>query len=477
MTSAVSRLSILSAMLTCMTAPAAGEERSHHIPPSGVIGVDDNMLSPSFWISSTAHAQERLMSPAEIEAHNAQSLARDHNLVDLAAIEPTIRRATVVKWLTGLINPFGTPPVDAFGRVLTASTLTPIAANRDIEGIPAAQQARFGMAVRRALLRVYPTAIKAFPSADETDFDSFAAGVLFPGDAVVILHRSRDNQWLLVQTWQGPGWVRGTDIAEGSRRDVLAYARRTPYRVITADEVRTVFTPEAPDVSELQLDMGIRIPLASLSPGEPVNGASPYEAWTIELPARAPDGSLRFRAALLQKVRGSTNGYLPLTRANIIRQAFKFLGERYGWGHTFNGRDCSGFTSDVYRSFGLLMPPNSGAQGRSPALPHELFSAASSHGDRVKAVMAADVGDLLVVPGHVMMILGKVDGQPYVIQDVPFAIFRDQAGHLHKTKINEVGVTPLLPLLYTATQTYVDAMTSLVHVTARRRVVSNGRQS
>jgi cell wall-associated NlpC family hydrolase len=61
-------------------------------------------------------------------------------------------------------------------------------------------------------------------------------------------------------------------------------------------------------------------------------------------------------------VRDTAPDYLPLTRANVIRQAFKFLGERYGWGHSFNARDCSGFTNDVYRSFGILMPPNSGAQ-------------------------------------------------------------------------------------------------------------------
>jgi hypothetical protein len=81
--------------------------------------------------------------------------------------------------------------------------------------------------------------------------------------------------------------------------------------------------------------------------------------------------------------------------------------------------------------------------------------------------MAADVGDLLVVPGHVMMFLGKIGGQPYVIQDVPYAIFRDGTGKLHKTKLNQVSVTPLLPLLYDDNHSYVDAMTSLVHVTAR----------
>ena len=79
--------------------------------------------------------------------------------------------------------------------------------------------------------------------------------------------------------------------------------------------------------------------------------------------------------------------------------------------------------------------------------------------------MSADVGDLVVVPGHVLMVVGKVNGNPYVIQDVPFAVFRDAAGSLKRTKLNQVAVTPLLPLLAEADRSYVDAMTSLVHLT------------
>jgi cell wall-associated NlpC family hydrolase len=424
------------------------------------------MFSPSFWVSRTADANQVLLTPAQIKTRNSQTLAEDQNLADLAKFGPTVRRSEVLALVNALASPFKTRPVDASGRPLPEATLASMKMNRNLGAIPAVEKTRFGMAVGRTLLRVYPTTVAAFPASDATDFDSFAAGALFPGDAVVILNRSQDNRWLLVQTWQGPGWAPSRNIAEGSREATLSYATRAPFRVITGAEVRTVHTPEAPEVSELQLDMGTRIPLKSLPPDKPVNGAGPYEAWTIDLPTRDPVGSLRFRPALLQRIHSSASDYLPLTRANIIDQAFKFLGERYGWGHTFNGRDCSGFTSDVYRSFGILMPSNSGAQGASPAFRHQLFTARSSHEDRLKAVMAADVGDLLVVPGHVMMILGKVDGQPYVIQDVPYVIYRDPKGVLHKTKVNEVSVTPLLPLLFSDTQTYVDAMTSLVEVNA-----------
>lgn len=450
-----------------VSTPIAAQDVSRVVPPSGVIGVEDAMLSPNYWIARTRESAAVLMTPGEVAARNRQSFATDPNLVDLSRIGPSLTRERVQAWLKSLASPFTTPPVDARGKPIDRETLAGIAADEDADAIPASQPARYGMAVRRSLLRLHPTDLHAFPSTDALDFDSFQGGILFPGDAVVVLHRSRDRQWLFVQTWQGPAWVHGEDIAVGPATAVLGYRKGGPYRVVTGDKVRTVFTPEAPAVSELQLDMGVTVPLAQVPPDQPVNGEGPSQSWPVELPTRADDGTLHFIAALLPKAEDTAPSYLPLTRANIIRQAFKFLGERYGWGHMYNARDCSGFTSDVYRSMGVILPPNSGAQGASPAFRHQRFTATDGPAARLKAVMAADVGDLLVVPGHVMMILGKVGGQPYVIQDVPYAIFRDRAGALHKTKLNQVSVTPLLPLLYDDNHTYVDAMTSLVHVTAR----------
>jgi SH3 domain containing protein/NlpC/P60 family protein len=449
-----------------LIAPAGNEDLSRVIPSSGVIGTQEAMLSPDYWIARTRSPDAQLMTREQVMSRNRQTFARDRNLVDLARVGPTLSRAQILSWLGTVSSPLTTPPVDAAGRPISQSTLAAVRANMGVEGIPAAQPTRYGMAVRRAQLRTYPTSLKAFPLRGLTDFESFQGGILFPGDAVVILQRSVDGKWLLVQTWQGPAWVATIDIAEGSRHDVLAYASRTPYRVVSGDEVRTVHTPEAPDVSELQLDMGARVPLADLPAGQPVNGEGSYASWPIVLPTRDAEGKLRFSPALLPKTRDSAPDYLSLTRANIIHQAFKFLGERYGWGHLYNARDCSGFTSDVYRSMGVVLPPNSGAQGQSPAFHHQLFTKADSHEARLRAIMAADVGDLIVVPGHVQMILGKVGGQPYIIQDVPYAIFRDASGKLHKTLLNQVAVTPLLPLLYDDTHGYVDAMTSLVHVTA-----------
>jgi cell wall-associated NlpC family hydrolase len=255
------------------------------------------------------------------------------------------------------------------------------------------------------------------------------------------------------------------DVAYGDAATVFAHADATPYRIITGAKPLTVYTPEAPAVSELQLDMGTRVPLdTSVPPDQPVNGQSPYTSWVLSLPVRGTDGTLSFHPALLQRNQDSAADYLPLTRANIIRQAFKFLGERYGWGHAYNGRDCSGFVSDVYRSMGVQMPRNTRDQSISPGLAHTVYTDKDSHEARVKAAKALEVGDLVYIPGHVMMVIGKIDGEPYVIHDVGGMSYKQADDSLRHITLNEVSVTPLLPMMASGDKTFVDRMTSIVRI-------------
>jgi cell wall-associated NlpC family hydrolase len=436
------------------------------VSPSGVPDFSEEMLSPEFWIRRAPSAHAVLLDAGQIAAQRRRVYGPQGGLFDLAAIPVTLTQAQIAAWVKEAEQTPIKPTVDETGQPVTDALLQTLRQNAAVERIPVSAATRHGLSVRRTFLRALPSERAIYAANDARDYESLQAGVLFPGEAVIVAHQSADQQWLLVFSTQGPGWVKSSDIGIGTADIVSGYTNARPGRVVTGDQVRTVFTPEAPQVSQLEIDMGVSLPDAGVRPGETVNGASSYAAWAVRLPVRQPDGTLAFTSALLRRTADTAPGHLPLTRANIIRQSFKFLGERYGWGHQFNARDCSGLTSDVYRSMGLILPPNSGQQGTSSALSHRLFSAADDHAERVRALAQADVGDLVVVPGHVLMIIGHLNGQPYVIQDVPYAVFKDPAsGQLRKTKLNQVSVTPLLPLFADDNTLYVDAMTSLVHVT------------
>jgi hypothetical protein len=460
-------LTLALAMLSAAgPAPAADQRIPAGVSASGIPAFSEEMLRPEFWIGRLLEPDVVLLDARQAAAKRALAYAPQGGFVDLQRIPATLGRDQVMDWIKQAEQtpvPIG---VDDSGKPVAAASLAAIRRNTAAERIAASSPARYGLSVRRAQLRSLPTERIFYAAADQRDNESLQAGILFPGEPVVIVHQSADRHWLLVMSTQGPAWVRANDIAEGSQDAVFGYAAKAPGRVVTGDQVRTVFMPEAPEVSELLLDMGTALPIADVPADQPVNGASPYASWPLALPVRGQDGKLEFRPALLRRSADSAPGYLPLTRANIIRQSFKLLGERYGWGHQFNARDCSGLTSEVYRSMGILLPPSSGLQGTSSAFQHRTFTDKDSHADRVRALAEAQVGDLIVVPGHVLMIIGHLNGEPYVIQDVPYAVFKDPAsGQMRKTRLNQVSVTPLLPLYADDKTLYVDAMTSLVRVT------------
>lgn len=435
------------------------------VPPSGVIGVADAQLTPDFWVARLADADKPVLDRAAIAALNERVARLDPSMHDIRHLPAALPRDQVKGWIEKLTSKPSKPLFDVQGKPVAATTIDNVLANAAIEAIPAQVEPRYGMAVRRSALRGYPTDLRVFRDADDTDIDRFQESTLFPGDPLVAVHTSKDGKWVFVVSPRYAAWVNAADVAYGDAATVFAHADATPYRVITGAKPLTVYTPEAPAVSELQLDMGTRVPLDTSLPGDqPVNGQSPYASWVLSLPVRDARGALSFHPALLQRNQDSSPDYLPLTRANIVRQAFKFLGERYGWGHAYNGRDCSGFVSDVYRSMGVQMPRNTRDQSISPGLAHTLYTDKDVHDARLKAAMALEVGDLVYIPGHVMMVIGKIDGQPYVIHDVGGMSYRQADGSLRHVKLNEVSVTPLLPMMSSHDRSFVDIMTSIVRI-------------
>jgi cell wall-associated NlpC family hydrolase len=288
---------------------------------------------------------------------------------------------------------------------------------------------------------------------------------LFAGTPLAIVHESRDGEWWFVVSPLYAAWIAKRDVAEGTADEVFAYTHKQPYVVVTGARSSTVFTPERPEVSELQLEMGQRLPLLADWPvDKPVNGQHPYTSYVIELPMRAEDGSLHFTPALLPRTADVAADYLPLTRANLVRQSFKFLGERYGWGHSYNSRDCSGFVSEVYRSFGVQLPRNTRDQGVSPALNRIAFTADDDHEQRLAVLRELQVGDLVYIPGHVMMVIGQYGGGPYVIHDTTGITYRDAGGVITRVHLNGVSVTPLLPLLDGKELSRVDRIYSIQRI-------------
>jgi cell wall-associated NlpC family hydrolase len=433
------------------------------VPAHGVIGVNAAHLTPEFWIARLPQSDRVILDPAAIAAHNENLFRVDATMHDLRALPTTLSRQQVTQWIQALSERPIRPLFDRDGKPVTAQMLDALADNLALTAVPESAPTRYGLVVHRADLRTFPSPLRAYSRSDDHDIDRFQESAMFPGTPVVLAHESADRQWWFVVSPRYAAWVEKKHIAEGPAAEVFAFVDHEPYRIVTGAIATTVNTTEQPPVSELRLDMGTRVPLlADWPPANPVNGQHPYASHVIELPTRDADGKLKLEPALLQKNTDTQGDYLPLTRANILRQAFKFLGERYGWGHAYDARDCSGFVSDVYSSMGVRMPRNTRDQSVSAGLDHRIFGAGDDQLARLAAVHALEAGDLVYIPGHVMMAIGSIDGVPYVIHDTTGLSYRAKDGARMHVDLNEVSVSPLTPLLFNDTQTYVDRMTSIV---------------
>ncbi len=461
----------LMSLTACASAPTATRDATtSDVTPiatdtRGVPGITSAQLEPDYWIRRQPQAQAAVLDKAAITAQNMRLQQTDDSVHDIEILPSALDSDQVKQWISDLSTRPNNPRYDDKGKQISARTLDALVMDLRLDAIPATQATRYGMVTQRADLRTFPTQLRVFSRAGDTDIDRFQENALFPGTPVVIAHESRDRKWWFVVSKLYAAWIEKRHVAEGSKRLVFDYTRKTPYVVITGATARTVYTPEQPEVSDLQLEMGVRVPLLSGWPADqPVNGQHPYTAHVIELPVRDQDGSLRFSPALLPRTADVSADYLPLNRANLLRQSFKFLGERYGWGHDYNARDCSGFVSEVYRSFGVQLPRNTSDQSVSPALNRIAFGASDSPKKRKAAMEDVQVGDLIYIPGHVMMVIGHYNGMPYVIHDTNGGAWRGSDGKLVSGKLNGVSVTALTPLMFNDHQTYVDRITNIQRI-------------
>lgn len=453
-------VALCSAVLICAGLGACSTQKTElAIATTGVNGVDDMHLSAAYWIDKNRDADKLLLDSNGIAALKNDTFQTDPNMVDLSHYPETRAASDIAATIRKISKPSSSALFFRQGGELTAADYQRYTESLNLNELTGEIRIPFAMTLRRTNMRTWPTDDEVIRSPETYDLDRFQENALFPADVVAVLHTSEDGEWSFVQSYNYAAWVKSKNIAIGSREEILAYKNSPDFLVVTGSRVRTNFSPELPALSELPLDMGTRIPLASVAnPGDGINGQNAHASFAVRLPVRNADGSLGFSAALVARSHDVQRGYLPFTQRNVVNQAFKFLGERYGWGHAYNGRDCTGFVSEIYKTFGILLPRNSGQQGKSSIGRSVQLGEKASSDAILSAVSKAQTGDLLHSPGHVMLYLGHDRGMPYVIHDLAGFGWIDEQGTLRKGAFNGVSVTPLTLIHSSETTTYYEGI-------------------
>lgn len=427
-------------------------------------------LHPQYWQNKLISDEIMSMNNSQVAAFNQHLFATSPHMVNPLSSPDNVDKISLEQRIKSISSIPSSARFYADGKQLTEHDYKVYLDNLNLVGIKMQNSVQFGLVAKRSVMRTFPTLDRVFNEGMDLDLDRFQETAVFPGEAVAILHRSTDGQWLLVQNYNYLAWVKTDGIAIGDKQQIRDFIEQSRFLLVTGAKVMTSHVPSEPGISQVQLDMGVKLPLVpdADQQGE-LYQQSTTASYQVKLPTRKADGSLSIKIALIGLTQDVHIGYLSYTPENVIAQAFKFLGERYGWGHDYNGRDCTGFVGEIYKTFGILMPRNSGQQGKGEYGTNFRFKNESDVESKLAVINDMQIGDLIYIPGHVMMYLGKENGQPFVIHDVKGLAYWTPDGEYYSGVLNAVSVTPLIKLHLNKSTTYVDKIYNIKRITLQNR--------
>ncbi len=375
--------------------------------PLILTSIRPEQLTADYWINRLPNPDKLVKTPEELRKFNREITTTIQERVDIFRLKTerdgvSMRKLLEFEFKT-VSNRF---LFGANGKRILASLfnqeIKPLVAS---ETVPKKINLKWGIATQATSVRALPTLVKMLEASDDIEFDQLQFTLIKLWTPVAILHESPNGKWYYIQAPYVRGWVLAKDIARTSTRGELKkLVEGDDFLVVTGESIPIYFDSDFAQF-EYQPSMGTRLPLASIQ----------EKHYVIWMPLRGSEGEVSLRKSYVSIQSDVSHGFLPLTQRNVIRQAFKLLGARYGWGGMYNGRDCSGFTHDVFLSVGVDMPRDSKQQafvgtqlGHFP--PHE------GESEKIAALRSGLPGfTLLRMSLHMMLYLGEEDGNFYVI--------------------------------------------------------------
>lgn len=382
-------------------------------------GVKPEMMQPGYWIKEGS--SKVLMTPDEIAEFNRNNrgviTASDKTkFPKFDEFPETLDGKVLRSFLTDCANAAPKDPSKLYlnGKPTTDEYWKELIARSNIEAIPEEINVKFGFTVKRMTIRLFPTEDRVFEKTSDRYYDAMIFSECMPYLPVAVLHESSDGEYLYVVFDSYAAWVRKDAVA--LCKDINDWKQRQnpdQWLVVTGREIRLGNDPYSSKTSNLVLPMGTKMELvpADKAP-KSTHQRTTFGDYVVKVPTRGSDGGLKDEYVLIPVSDDVNVGYLPLTSENIVRQAFKRLGDRYGWAGDLQANDCTGITREIYRCFGILLPRvgQSNVNGV-----YKVNMSKMNSKQKLEVIEKLAPGSLISMPGHMMIYLGTVDGKPYVI--------------------------------------------------------------
>jgi hypothetical protein len=395
------------------------------------------MQFPEYWIKRIPGAEKPIKTIDQVKHFNEEIKHMVPENIDVLKLDKSRPGKAVVDQLQLEYDTLKNRKLfDANDKTVPRSffeeTIRPL---MQIDQVPSKIKAKWGVATRATSVRAIPTMVKMIEGKGDVEFDQLQFTLIKLWTPVAIYHTSSDGKWFYVQAPYVRGWVKAKDVAIFEGREELKTRLKTgSFLVVTGESVRVYRDAAMKEVIQ-RPSMGTVIPMATSKFPD-----GPYPVW---MPYRKEGGAVGLTKGYISRKSDVTKGFPVYSQANVIRQAFKLLGARYGWGGQYNGRDCSGFVHDVFLSLGVDLPRDSKQQAMV-GTQLGYFEPFQNDAERKAALGIARPGiTLLKMPKHQMIYLGIVNGQYYVIHSTWAERTGDDRLADEKNRINQVVVSDL----------------------------------
>lgn len=322
---------------------------------------------------------EVILTNEEIIKYNAEIKKKTTHLYDLNKLQ------YYQKEVINLINSYQMPSLPKYttDQKITSTEIQKIIANSNIINIPFVVTGQKALVSKRTNLRAFPTNMPFYDTM-QGKFDRLQETSLSVNTPILVLHKSKDQQYLFVMAPDYYGWVLSTDVIYVVDKTFSQFKLSQNFVIVTASSLT---------VNDIILDMGLKLPLKKITP----------KGYEVLLPNK--------KTAIL-KFTDAHQGYLPYTKQNIIIQALKYENMPYSWGSKDYGIDCSDFIQNIYQTFGFIFPRNTTEQVKSIGTIINLK--AKTNEEKIK-IIRNNYPSILYQPGHALLYLGPVEGKDYVI--------------------------------------------------------------
>ncbi len=351
-------------------------------------GVTRSMMSYVYWSNLYSSNDDVIMDINQINSKNSLTYQTSGTkVVDITSSGATIKGSTI----KNMINSYTVNTsykINGSTQPSNYSTLLYAQTNKD--NIPETIDIKFGLINSFGALRTFPTMDVA---TSGNNFDRFQETGVEYGEGCLIYHQSSDGNWLFVQTLNYYGWVKKEHVTIVSQKEMNDYLKSDEFIIVTSRHTT---------INNLNLRMSNRLVINNVN----------QENYDLKFITK--EG---FTNVNIDKENKDIHyGYLPYTRNNVLMQVFKLLGDKYRWGDCeFDGHDCSSTMNAVYNCMGFVMARNTSSQYQMPYTQYDVRS--KSDAQKKEILNDLECGSLVFVSGHVMMYLGTVNGEYYIIHN------------------------------------------------------------